>query len=158
MCLVVAGCVAQQEGEELMRKVPEIDMVMGPQYANRLGDLLEGVFNGNGQLASSSETGHPGGDLPDKVDEEVARLTVDSGVDNFVEGIVEDEAGNRLETRLGPWECITCPPGVIHGYDNNSLEPVWFQVMLGRGRPETMGYADENLYSNRDAHLNKNES
>ncbi|MBO22371.1 MAG: cupin [Rhodospirillaceae bacterium] len=71
---------------------------------------------------------------------------------------VEDEAGNRLETRLGPWECITCPPGVIHGYDNNSLEPVWFQVMLGRGRPETMGYADENLYSNRDAHLNKNES
>ena len=22
-------------------------MVMGPQYANRLGDLLEGVFNGS---------------------------------------------------------------------------------------------------------------
>ena len=44
---MVAGCVAQQEGEALMRRVPEIDMVMGPQYANRLGDLLEGVFNGN---------------------------------------------------------------------------------------------------------------
>jgi oxalate decarboxylase/phosphoglucose isomerase-like protein (cupin superfamily) len=71
---------------------------------------------------------------------------------------VEDEDGRRLETRLGPWECITCPPGVIHGYDNNSLEPVWFQVMLGRGKPETMGYADENLYANRDAHLKKNES
>jgi tRNA-2-methylthio-N6-dimethylallyladenosine synthase len=27
--------------------VPEIDLVMGPQYANRLGDLLEGVFNGS---------------------------------------------------------------------------------------------------------------
>lgn len=66
---------------------------------------------------------------------------------------VEDEDGRRLETRLGPWECITCPPGVIHGYDNNSLEPVWFQVMLGRGQPETMGYADEQLYSRRDAHL-----
>lgn len=66
---------------------------------------------------------------------------------------VEDEDGRRLETRLGPWECITCPPGVIHGYDNNSLEPVWFQVMLGRGQPETMGYADENLYERRGAHL-----
>jgi len=27
--------------------VPEIDLVMGPQYANRLSDLLEGVFNGS---------------------------------------------------------------------------------------------------------------
>ena len=68
---------------------------------------------------------------------------------------VEDEAGNRRETRLGPWECIACPPGVIHGYDNKSLEPVWFQVMLGRGEPEAMGYADEDLYQRREAHLGK---
>lgn len=27
--------------------MPEIDLVMGPQYANRLGDLLEDVMNGN---------------------------------------------------------------------------------------------------------------
>jgi oxalate decarboxylase/phosphoglucose isomerase-like protein (cupin superfamily) len=66
---------------------------------------------------------------------------------------VEDEAGNRRETRLGPWECIACPPGIIHGYDNKSLEPVWFQVMLGRGQPEAMGYADEELYQRREAHL-----
>lgn len=66
---------------------------------------------------------------------------------------VEDEDGGRLTTRLGPWECISCPPGVIHGYDNNSLEPVWFQVLLGRGRPETMGYADDELFERREAHL-----
>ncbi len=66
---------------------------------------------------------------------------------------VEDEAGNRVTRRLGPWECIACPPGVIHGYDNDSLEPVWFQVMLGRGRPEAMGYADDELFRRRDAHL-----
>jgi mannose-6-phosphate isomerase-like protein (cupin superfamily) len=71
----------------------------------------------------------------------------------FLDVFIEDEAGNRLETRLGPWECIACPPGVIHGYVNNSLEPVYFQVMLGRARPETMGYADEKLYERRDAHL-----
>jgi tRNA-2-methylthio-N6-dimethylallyladenosine synthase len=55
MAIIVAGCVAQQEGEELLRRVPEIDMVMGPQYANRLGDLLEGVFNGN-QIVATAPT------------------------------------------------------------------------------------------------------
>ena len=68
---------------------------------------------------------------------------------------MEDEGGKRLTTRLSKWDCITCPPGVIHGYDNNSLEPVWFQVMLGRGVPETMGYADDELFSRRDSHLKK---
>jgi mannose-6-phosphate isomerase-like protein (cupin superfamily) len=66
---------------------------------------------------------------------------------------VEDEHGNREQTRLSEWECIACPPGVIHGYVNDSLEPVYFQVMLGKSRPETMGYADEQLYARRDAHL-----
>ncbi len=66
---------------------------------------------------------------------------------------IQDESGRRLEVKLGPWECISCPPGVIHGYVNDSLEPVYFQVMLGRARPETMGYADEALYQRRDAHL-----
>ncbi len=71
----------------------------------------------------------------------------------FLDVFVEDESGKRLTARLGPWECISCPAGVIHGYDNHSLGPVYFQVMLGRGRPETMGYADEDLYKRRDQHL-----
>jgi len=53
LAIVVAGCVAQQEGEALLRRVPEIDLVMGPQYANRIGDLLEGVFNGNQVVATA---------------------------------------------------------------------------------------------------------
>jgi tRNA-2-methylthio-N6-dimethylallyladenosine synthase len=46
LILVVAGCVAQQEGEALLRRVPELDLVMGPQHANRLGTLLEQVDTG----------------------------------------------------------------------------------------------------------------
>jgi oxalate decarboxylase/phosphoglucose isomerase-like protein (cupin superfamily) len=74
-------------------------------------------------------------------------------LDGFLTVFVEDEEGNRLETRLGKWECIACPPGVIHGYVNDSLEPVYFQVMLGRAKPETMGYSDDGLYTKRDHHL-----
>ena len=66
---------------------------------------------------------------------------------------VEDETGKRITTRLGPWECISCPAGVIHGYQNDSLGPFYFQVMLGRAKPEAMGYADEELYKRREAHL-----
>ena len=43
--------------------------------------------------------------------------------------------------------------GIIHGFENKSLEPVYFQVMLGRGKPEAMGYADDKLFDRRDAHL-----
>ena len=52
LTLVVAGCVAQQEGQSLLRRVPELDLVMGPQHANRLGDLLEQVFQGNQVVAT----------------------------------------------------------------------------------------------------------
>jgi tRNA-2-methylthio-N6-dimethylallyladenosine synthase len=54
LTLIVAGCVAQQEGEALLRRVPELDLVMGPQHANRLQDLLEQVFNGNQVVATES--------------------------------------------------------------------------------------------------------
>jgi tRNA-2-methylthio-N6-dimethylallyladenosine synthase len=52
LTLVVAGCVAQQEGEAILRRVPELDLVMGPQHANRLQDLLEQVFDGNQVVAT----------------------------------------------------------------------------------------------------------
>ncbi|MEM8828881.1 MAG: tRNA (N6-isopentenyl adenosine(37)-C2)-methylthiotransferase MiaB [Cyanobacteria bacterium P01_G01_bin.19] len=52
LTLIVAGCVAQQEGEKLLRRVPELDLVMGPQHANRLEDLLTQVFDGNQVVAT----------------------------------------------------------------------------------------------------------
>ncbi|MBD2329317.1 tRNA (N6-isopentenyl adenosine(37)-C2)-methylthiotransferase MiaB [Alkalinema sp. FACHB-956] len=52
LTLIVAGCVAQQEGEQLLRRVPELDLVMGPQYANQLDSLLEQVFNGSQVVAT----------------------------------------------------------------------------------------------------------
>ena len=74
-------------------------------------------------------------------------------LDGFLDVFLEDETGKRVWERLGKWECVSAPAGVIHGYENRSLSPVYFQVMLGRGKPETMGYADDKLYQRRDAHL-----
>ena len=52
LILVVAGCVAQQEGWKILRRFPELDLVMGPQHANRLEDLLKQVSDGNQVVAT----------------------------------------------------------------------------------------------------------
>jgi len=52
VAIVVSGCVAQQEGEALLKRVPEIDLVMGPQYVSRLGDLLDDVSRGHQVVAT----------------------------------------------------------------------------------------------------------
>ena len=71
----------------------------------------------------------------------------------YLTAFIEDDGGRRRDVKLGPWECIACPPGVIHGYVNESLQPVYFQVMLGKARPDAMGYADDQLFERREAHL-----
>src|SRR5690349_22340356 len=38
--IVVAGCVAQAEGEEIIRRAPVVDLVVGPQSYHRLPELL----------------------------------------------------------------------------------------------------------------------
>jgi len=38
--VAVAGCVAQAEGEEIIRRAPVVDLVFGPQNYHRLPDLL----------------------------------------------------------------------------------------------------------------------
>ncbi len=41
-CIIaVAGCVAQAEGEELVRRAPSVDIVVGPQSYHRLPDILK---------------------------------------------------------------------------------------------------------------------
>lgn len=46
IALIVTGCVAQQEGEALLRRVPEIDVVLGPQYVPFLPNVLDQVMRG----------------------------------------------------------------------------------------------------------------
>jgi mannose-6-phosphate isomerase-like protein (cupin superfamily) len=74
-------------------------------------------------------------------------------LDGQLVAFFEDANGKRVDVTLGKWDCVACPAGVIHGYENQGLEPVYFQVMLGRGIPELMGYTDPSLLADRDIHL-----
>ncbi len=42
----VGGCVASQEGENLRRRAPQVDIVFGPQTLHRLPDLIEQARQG----------------------------------------------------------------------------------------------------------------
>src|SRR5215472_17199021 len=44
--IAVAGCVAQAEGEEIVRRAPAVDLVFGPQSYHRLPALLSRVADG----------------------------------------------------------------------------------------------------------------
>jgi len=43
LTIAVAGCVAQAEGAEMLRRAPQVDMVFGPQSYHRLPELLAEV-------------------------------------------------------------------------------------------------------------------
>ncbi|WP_338243938.1 tRNA (N6-isopentenyl adenosine(37)-C2)-methylthiotransferase MiaB [Aurantiacibacter hainanensis] len=44
--IAVAGCVAQAEGEEIMKRAPAVGMVVGPQAYHRLPDMLDRAVRG----------------------------------------------------------------------------------------------------------------
>ncbi|MFC4626446.1 tRNA (N6-isopentenyl adenosine(37)-C2)-methylthiotransferase MiaB [Daeguia caeni] len=46
MTIGVAGCVAQAEGEEIIRRAPTVDLVIGPQTYHRLPEALARVRGG----------------------------------------------------------------------------------------------------------------
>jgi len=48
MTVTVAGCVAQAEGEEMRRRAPVVDLVVGPQSYHRLPELIARVERGQG--------------------------------------------------------------------------------------------------------------
>ena len=68
---------------------------------------------------------------------------------------LEDETGRRVSKRLGQWGCISCPPGVLHGFVNEGLEPAYLQTLIGTGRPGPVGYADDAVFENEKSRLAK---
>ncbi len=48
--IAVAGCVAQAEGEEIMRREPAVDMVVGPQSYHRLPEMIARLSRKTGDI------------------------------------------------------------------------------------------------------------
>jgi tRNA-2-methylthio-N6-dimethylallyladenosine synthase len=86
MLIAVAGCVAQAEGAEILRRAPHVDIVLGPQTTHRLPALVARADAGERALL---DTEFPPEDKFDHLPEEAAPqgisafLTVQEGCDRF---------------------------------------------------------------------------
>ena len=54
MTIAVAGCVAQAEGEEIMRRQPAVDLVVGPQAYHQLPELIARTHRARGERLSAN--------------------------------------------------------------------------------------------------------
>lgn len=85
----VAGCVAQAEGAEIIRRAPAVDLVIGPQTYHRLPDVLARVRGGEKIVETEYAIEDKFEHLPQPKRAELARrgvtafLTVQEGCDKF---------------------------------------------------------------------------
>ena len=56
MTIAIAGCVAQAEGEEIMRRAPEVDLVVGPQAYHKLPELIARAARKTGERLAADFT------------------------------------------------------------------------------------------------------
>ncbi len=86
MTIAVAGCVAQAEGEEIMRRQPAVDLVVGPQAYHQLPELLTRTARARGERIGADFAPNAKFDaMPDVrgVNGPTAFLTVQEGCDKF---------------------------------------------------------------------------
>ncbi|MFM5895355.1 MAG: tRNA (N6-isopentenyl adenosine(37)-C2)-methylthiotransferase MiaB [Novosphingobium sp.] len=82
--IAVAGCVAQAEGQEIMRRAPAVSMVVGPQVYHRLPELIDAAAKGERAIDTDmpAETKFDALPARRKVGP-AAFLTVQEGCDKF---------------------------------------------------------------------------
>ena len=89
MLIGVAGCVAQAEGREIIRRAPAVDLVIGPQTYHRLPDVLRRVRGGGRVVETEYAVEDKFEHLPQPKRADVAKrgvaafLTVQEGCDKF---------------------------------------------------------------------------
>jgi tRNA-2-methylthio-N6-dimethylallyladenosine synthase len=83
--LIVAGCVAQAEGEEIMARAPAVDLVVGPQAYHKLPELIARAHRARGErVAADFDAVEKFDALPSpKADGVTAFLSVQEGCDKF---------------------------------------------------------------------------
>jgi tRNA-2-methylthio-N6-dimethylallyladenosine synthase len=86
LTIAVAGCTAQAEGEEIVARAPQVDIVVGPQSYHRLPEMIAKIARSGGHAL---ETDFPALEKFDALPKEqshsgvTAFLTVQEGCDKF---------------------------------------------------------------------------
>ncbi|MBF0468755.1 MAG: tRNA (N6-isopentenyl adenosine(37)-C2)-methylthiotransferase MiaB, partial [Desulfamplus sp.] len=84
---IMSGCVAQQEGKNVFKRIPHLDIVMGTQAFSRLPGLISMALSGQTQIADTRQNNEIFESMPDFTTldrDKVSRfITIMQGCDNF---------------------------------------------------------------------------
>jgi tRNA-2-methylthio-N6-dimethylallyladenosine synthase len=86
MMIAVTGCVAQAEGEVILKRAPYVDLVVGPQAYHRLPELIAQVHRTKKSVLNTDFPAEQKFDfLPDAAAPQgvIANLTIQEGCDKF---------------------------------------------------------------------------
>lgn len=85
MTIAIAGCVAQAEGEEIIKRAPAVDLVVGPQAYHKLPELIARAARKTGERLAADFTAQEKFDaLPARAPDGVtAFLSIQEGCDKF---------------------------------------------------------------------------
>lgn len=96
----IAGCVAQQEGERLLARVPALDFVLGPGKIHHLPEILHEVEKGRRGLCSVGFEDGTSVKLPLPQTEQLrAYVTIMQGCDNFCSYCIVPSVRGRERSR-----------------------------------------------------------
>jgi tRNA-2-methylthio-N6-dimethylallyladenosine synthase len=103
--IAVAGCVAQAEGEEIPRRAPSVDIVVGPQAYHRLPEMVAAAASGTRALDTDMPATSKFGALPARRKQgPSAFLTVQEGCDKFCTYCVVPYTRGAEISR--PWDAV----------------------------------------------------
>src|SRR5690606_37393021 len=104
--VAVAGCVAQAEGAEIVRRAPGVDIVVGPQAYHNLPGLVRRAGAGESAIDTEMPASSKFGALPRRARRAPsAFLTVQEGCDKFCTYCVVPYTRGAEVSR--PWSAVT---------------------------------------------------
>lgn len=100
---IMSGCVAQQEGENVFKRIPHLDIVMGTQAFSRLPALISKVQSGMRHVSDTDEPNEIFESMPDFTTldrEKISRfVTIMQGCNNFCTYCVVPHVRGRERSR-----------------------------------------------------------
>ena len=85
--VIVTGCVAQAENEEMLKKEPFIDLVIGPQAYHKINDKINEYLNKKKRFEETEFDAYAKFDYLNKIQNSLGKtssfLTIQEGCDKF---------------------------------------------------------------------------
>ncbi|MBF0258390.1 MAG: tRNA (N6-isopentenyl adenosine(37)-C2)-methylthiotransferase MiaB [Desulfamplus sp.] len=145
---IMAGCVAQQEGKNIFKRIPDLDIVMGTQAFSRLPDLIAMAKSGRKHIADIKEPNEIFESMPDFTTLDRGKIskfvTIMQGCNNFCTYCVVPHVRGRERSRT--------PENIVEEITILADSGVKEVTLLGQNVNSYGDYGDKNRIGSNEPH------